>query len=124
MGANSDKVEFEYKKLNDINIRKQKTEERLKQYPDRVPVVLEVGPNTDLDVSLKKNFLIEKTKKCSSFFIEVRKKLKIDKEKALFLITKGYIIKGDQTISEIYDKYKDKEDGILYIHAYGENIFG
>ena len=54
----------------------------------------------------------------------IRKKLKLNKEKAIFFIVNGKnAIVGTQLFSEIYTKFKD-EDGFLYLAYASEDIWG
>ena len=47
------------------------------------------------------------------------------KDSALFLLVSGkHSITGDQSISEIYEKFKDPEDGFLYIAYASELTWG
>ena len=46
-------------------------------------------------------------------------------EEALFLSAKGkYNINGERSINDVYNAYKDKEDGFLYIMYSSELIYG
>ena len=115
---------FEYKDNYDIETRKKKSEELLKKYPNRVPVVLETSPNSHLKKLQKKHYLLPKNRKFFDFHIGVRKLFELSNEQSLFLISNHHILNTDRTIGEIYNLFKDKEDNILYIHIYDEIIYG
>ena len=52
----------------------------------------------------------------------IRKRIEIQQEVAFYLLVNGKnSITGDALLSEIYDKYKDPEDGFLYI-AYASEL--
>ena len=54
----------------------------------------------------------------------IRKKLKLGKESALFFLVNGKkSLTGDDSIQEIYNKYKS-DDGFLYIAYASEEIWG
>lgn len=54
-----------------------------------------------------------------------KKKLKLDdKTKSLFIFCGKALINEDQTLKFIYEKYKDKEDGFLYLIYSDTEIFG
>ena len=55
----------------------------------------------------------------------IRKKIELSKEASLYLLINGKTaITGDCLISEIYEKNKDPEDGILYIVYASELTWG
>ena len=55
----------------------------------------------------------------------IRKKIEIAKEAAFFLLANGkHSITGDTLFSEICEKYKDPEDGFLYIAYASELTWG
>ena len=71
----------------------------------------------------KTKYLISRDFTVSHFSLLLRNKIELNPEEALYLLVKGkYSIIGEARLSDIYEKYTDKEDGFLYI-AYCENIF-
>ena len=51
--------------------------------------------------------------------------MKLPQEEALFLAAKGkYNLVGERSIDEIYNTYKDKEDGFLYIMYSSVLVYG
>ena len=51
--------------------------------------------------------------------------MQLSEGQALFLSAKGkYNITGEKTMGEIYEIFKDKEDGFLYIMYSTELVFG
>ena len=51
--------------------------------------------------------------------------MKLPQEEALFLAAKGkYNLVGASTIASIYNTYKDKEDGFLYIMYSSVIVYG
>ena len=51
--------------------------------------------------------------------------MEIGENEALFFVVKGkYSISGEKTMGQIYNDYKDKEDGFLYITYSSEIFFG
>ena len=55
----------------------------------------------------------------------IRKMMKLKEGDALFLSAKGkYSINGEKTIADLYNHYKDKEDGLLYISYSSLEVFG
>ena len=55
----------------------------------------------------------------------IREKLKINKYDALyFIVDEKYAVTGSELLSELYHKYKDKEDNFLYLNYSEQQIFG
>ena len=55
----------------------------------------------------------------------IRKRIEISQEAAFYLLANGrFSITGDSLLSEIYERYKDPEDGFLYIAYASELTWG
>ena len=55
----------------------------------------------------------------------IRKRIQINQESAFYLLANGKVsITGDSLLNEIYEKYKDPEDGFLYIAYASELTWG
>ena len=55
----------------------------------------------------------------------IRKRIEINKEEAFFLLVNGKTsLSGDANLNDIYERYKDKEDGFLYIAYASELTWG
>ena len=55
----------------------------------------------------------------------LREKLKINFYDAIYLIVdEKYAVTGSELLSELYCKYKDKEDNFLYLTYCEQQIFG
>ncbi len=95
------------------------------QYPNRLPIITETLPNTDINLDRKK-FLVPSDISMGGFLTELRKHTKLRSEEALYIFCGskgGVLVPANQTICEIYEKYKD-EDGFLYMLVALENTFG
>ena len=94
------------------------------KYPDRIPVICEKDPKdhniADID---KKKYLVPADLTVGQFVYVIRKRIKINPEKAIFTFVNGKLPPTSQLMSNIYDENKD-EDGFLYITYSGENTFG
>ena len=67
------------------------------------------------------------TFKVSEVMAIVRKKLQLgrDEHQGMILLADGkHLMKSDASLSEIYQKYVDKEDGFLYIVYALEQVYG
>ncbi|CAK69289.1 unnamed protein product (macronuclear) [Paramecium tetraurelia] len=60
----------------------------------------------------------------SSIFQTLKAKLKINQETTLYLLCNNYILQYEQSIGQVYDKYKNHDDGLLYIKYSSQETFG
>jgi len=114
-----------FKQEKSLEERKKETEKIMKKYDDRLPLIVERSPRTDLPEIDKKKYLVPNDLTIGQFMLTaLRQRLKVTSEKALFIfVGENQIPPTAATIKEVYDKYKD-EDGFLYITYAGENTFG
>ena len=119
-------MEFKFKKeISDVNQRKQKCDKIRKQYPDKIPVIVEKDPRAktlnDID---KTKYLVPCVITVAQFTFMIRKRLQLNESEALFLIAKEkYTISGETNMNDVYQKYSDKEDGYLYITYSSKEIW-
>ncbi len=113
-----------YKKTTTFTERKLKSLNMITQYPDRIPVII------DLNDSFSKKYVLDKNKYLIPFDISlahfasiIRKRLKIDQSKALYFFINNKLFPMTTIISNIYEKEKD-EDDFLYIEISEESTFG
>eukprot|EP00927_Polykrikos_kofoidii_P015788 TRINITY_DN17067_c0_g1_i1.p1 TRINITY_DN17067_c0_g1~~TRINITY_DN17067_c0_g1_i1.p1 ORF type:complete len:129 (+),score=23.39 TRINITY_DN17067_c0_g1_i1:54-440(+) len=101
----------------------------LAKYPDRVPVICERAPRSDLPDIEKKKFLVPGTMLCGEFKYIVHKhinqsvKVSIAADQTIYLFVGGTSPKTGALMAEIYDHYK-AADGFLYITYSAENTLG
>ena len=95
------------------------------KYPDRIPVICEKDPKSKIEAIDKSKFLVPADLTVTQFSYIIRKKLELDKAKALFLlISSKHSPTGESIMSDIYAQFKDVEDGFLYITYTGEETWG
>ena len=117
-------MEFKYKKALNLLNRKEEFNKLKSSLNDKIPIICEKDPKSDIIEMEKTKFLVNPEMNISQFESLIRKKLKLDKESALFFVVNGkHAIIGTQLFYEIYDKYKD-EDVFLYIAYSNELIWG
>ena len=112
-----------FKQINSFSKRKSESTRILNKYPDRIPIICEKDLKNSIQDIDKKKYLVPMDLTLGQFIYIIRKRIKINPEKALFLFINGKIPSTSQLISTIYDENKD-EDGFLYITYSGENTFG
>jgi len=96
----------------------------LQSYHDRVPVIVEKSPNSDIPDIQRKKFLAPAEINISKFQMEIRKHIAIPPEKTIFLYVGNNVLpQQSATMAQIYNQYRD-EDGFLYVVYSGESVFG
>ena len=120
-------MEFKFKQENsDVNQRKQSSDKIKKEFPDKIPVIVEKDPRAktlnDID---KTKYLVPKEISVTQFSFMLRKRLQLKENDAFFLIAKcKYTIMGEYTMDDVYNKYSGKDDGYLYITYTSKEIWG
>ena len=92
------------------------------KYPDRIPIICEKYTVGDPDIDRKK-YLVPDDLSISNFLYVIRKRIKLEPEKALYLFINGKILNGSGLLAQVHEKNKDK-DGFLYVKYTLENTFG
>uniref|UniRef100_A0A7S3U6M3 Autophagy-related protein n=1 Tax=Strombidinopsis acuminata TaxID=141414 RepID=A0A7S3U6M3_9SPIT len=101
----------------------------LAKYPDRIPVICEKAPRSDLPDIEKKKFLVPGTMLCGEFKYIIHKHINqtahasIASDQTIYLFVNSTSPKTGALMSEVYDRYK-ADDGFLYITYSAENTLG
>ncbi|CAJ1348935.1 unnamed protein product [Effrenium voratum] len=113
--------------------RKAEAERILSKYPDRVPVICEKAPRTNLPEIEKKKFLVPGSMLCGEFKYIVQKHIQqaangngLFADQVIYLFStngRNNAMKTGALMSEIYDSHK-ADDGFLYIAYSAENTLG
>ena len=121
-------LEFKFTKENpDAEKRKSECDQIRKQYPDKIPIICEKDPKCkDLADIDKSKYLVSKELSAAQFNFMIRKRIGVKEEASAFylLINGNFNLTGDQSLSEIYERYKSPEDGFLYIVYTSTLIWG
>jgi GABA(A) receptor-associated protein len=99
------------------------------KYPERVPVIINIQ---DLSLKLKKNkLLIPQDYTMSLAICGIRKQFILENYQAIFVFCDNMLVPNSQTIGELYENYKIKnniknydDDQYLYLTLCLENTFG
>jgi len=102
--------------------RKNESELILAKYPNRIPIICERYDKTLPHLDRKK-YLVPEDLIMSNFLYVIRKRLKLDAHKSLYIAINNKIPPLSRSVSTIYDKSRD-EDGFLYIKYCEETTFG
>jgi GABA(A) receptor-associated protein len=106
-----------------INERMMYSKILLNKYPKRIPVIIEKAKEFDIELLDKVKYLIPKELYIREFLCIIRKRIKIDSRKAIFIFINNNLVPMSTTIGELYNSYKN-EDGFLYVKYTIENTFG
>jgi len=113
-----------YKQKNTFEKRIKESENILKKYPNRIPVIVEknaICKNiNDID---KNKYLVPEELTIGQFIFIIRKRLKLSADKALFIFINSKLIPTHTLMKDVYLNEKD-EDNFLYITYASENTFG
>ena len=121
----SKQEKFNFKRDHSLEERQNESNRILREYPNRLPVICEKAPKTDLPAIQKTKYLIPSDMTVSQFAFLIRRNIDLNENSAIYLITskgKGLIL--NQTIMEAYNIHKDKEDGFLYLYYASELTWG
>ena len=113
-----------FKKKYTLERRKVEASRILKRYPTRIPVICERADTSDIALIDKHKYLVPVELIVGQFIFVIRRRLKLDAAKAIFLFVNNQIIPpSNASLGELYEEYKS-EDGFLYMTYSGENTFG
>ncbi len=117
-------MEFKYQKVKTLEERKNEYQKVAQSNPGKIAIICEKSPKSHIVDIEKSKFLIGSDISLNQFSLMIRKRLKMGKEEALFFLVNGKkSLTGDDTMQNIYDKYKS-EDGFLYIAYASEEVWG
>ena len=103
--------------------RKEEADKIIKKYPSRIPVICERSGETNIPLLTKKKYLVPNELSIGQFIHIIRKRLDLDKAKALFMFINNTIPMTSTPMEEIYNNFRN-QDGFLYIKYSSENTFG
>ena len=117
-------MEFKYQKAKSLEERKGEFQNVMHSNPGKIAIICEKAPNSRIVDIEKSKFLVKPDISLSQFSLMIRKRLKMNKEEALFFLVNGKkSLTGDDPMQDIYNKHKN-EDGFLYIAYASEEVWG
>lgn len=119
---NSEKQTFLFKDEFSYENRLTESSRIMSKYHDRIPVIIEKGPNTNIAID-KRKYLVPKDLTIGQLIHVIRKRIKLKPEKALFLFINNMIPPTSTLMHVIYEEHKS-DDNFLYIRYCFENTFG
>ena len=112
----------EFKTKHPLQKRQQESQRILEKYPDRIPIICERMSMNVPQVDRRK-YLCPGDLSLGNFIFVIRKRIKLEPEKALYLFINNKLVPWSTGLATIYHKEKS-EDGFLYINYAGESTFG
>jgi hypothetical protein len=107
------------------HIDREKIENMLVKYPDKIPVVLKIkGDENKIKLSQKK-FLIPNELSVAQFMFTIRKRMTLSHTEAIFVYFNDKdMANQSEILQSVYERYKNPIDKILYVTIATENTFG
>lgn len=126
MNDNKKKDEFEYNEKFTFEQRKSEADMQLRKFPDKIPIVIQQSKTSKIIIpkDFKFKFVFPQEQTFGTFVFEIRKRIMIPPEKALFMFfCNNQIPASTIVMKDLYAKHKD-EDGFLKLYFSEENVFG
>jgi GABA(A) receptor-associated protein len=114
---NSFKEKFSFEQRRDECVR------IIKKYPNRIPVIVEKLDSSGIHELVKKKYLVPKDLSIGQFIYVIRKRIKLEPEKAIYLFVNNSLHPTCKLMSQLYKEQADN-DGFLYSYYSGEECFG
>ena len=96
----------------------------IQKYPDKIPVIVETTyTKSSLPPLDREKFLVPRELTVAQLMYVIRQRIRLEKEKALFLFIRDTLPTSQTLLNEIYAAYSDP-DGFLYCTITGESTFG
>jgi hypothetical protein len=113
---------FKYKNENSLEKRKENFRNIKENHPNEIPIICEKSKDSKINKIIKTRYLLKEEFKFAYFMKLIKAKLELKEDEALFFFIDGkYSLTGQETIKEVYNRYKS-DDGFLYV-LYGEEKF-
>ena len=119
--------DFAFRRENpDVDYRKNECQKIFDNYPNKLPIICEKDPKCKNMQELDKTkFLVPQDMLVSQFMQLLRTKIQLADKQAFFLVVEGnHSIAGDNSLLDVYHKFKNKEDNFLYIMYSSEEAWG
>lgn len=111
-----------FKDKYDFEKRYNESQSIIEKYPNRIPIIVERF-NINLPEIDRKKYLAPADLSIGNFMYVIRKRLKMEAEKSLFLFFNEKLLPVSENLGYAYDNCKD-DDGFLYVKYCEETTFG
>jgi GABA(A) receptor-associated protein len=105
--------------------RKKEADKILEKYPHRIPCIVERAESSKNSIALidKTKYLVPDDMTFGQFIFTVRKRLKLEKEQAIFLYVNNLLPPTTMTMSQVYEEHKDESNFLMITYA-AESSYG
>lgn len=112
-----------FQESTELEKRIEESSKVLQKYQDRVPIIVEPKEKTQLPDLDKHKYLVPKEMTVGQFLYVIRRRLKLKKDKAIFVFVDNKLPMTSELIETLYGRHKN-EDGFMYMVYAGESTFG
>jgi|UniRef100_A0A6C0CZ71 GABA(A) receptor-associated protein len=110
------KVPFEKRHEDALRIKE--------KFPERIPIIIDLHKSSSTLPPLdKRKYLVTRDLTVGQFIYILRKRMKLNPEKAIFLFVNNTIPPTSEMVSEIYREHMDL-DNFLYFTLSSESVYG
>ncbi|XP_072169157.1 gamma-aminobutyric acid receptor-associated protein-like 2 [Diadema setosum] len=117
------KMKWDFKEEHTEDHRTSESSKIRSKYPDRIPVIVQKAPKSQIPDIDKRKFLVPADITVAQFMWIIRKRIQLPAEKAIFLFVDRVLPVSSSTMGSVYQDHRDA-DGFLYVAYSGENTFG
>ena len=97
----------------------------MNKYPDRIPVLITRNQHSNNTPEIdKQKYLVPIDLTMGQLMFVIRRRLKLNSEKGLFLFVDSAVVCNSELVSTVYYRSHDPEDGFLHAVYSCENVFG
>jgi len=111
-------------KKKPLNERKLDVINMMTKFPGKIPIILEKYSSSQTIIMDKEKYLVPGELTIGEVLYIFRKRIKLESTQALFVFFNTDMVNTSMTLKQVYDKYKNEDDGMLYATYGGENTFG
>jgi len=113
----------QFKKQHIFDKRLSESKRIIEKYPTKIPIIVEKQNKSDVPDIDKQKYLVPNDLTMGQFVYVIRRRLKLDPEKAIFIFINNILPPTSAFVQQVYEEHKD-DDGFLYVTYSGENSFG
>jgi GABA(A) receptor-associated protein len=115
-------MDSKFKKNTSLELRTAEAIRIKNKYPDKLPIIVELFGNCEFTLD-KYKYLVPSDLTVGQFMYIIRKKIKLESAKALFMFINNKLSSTNQLMDTIYNTEKDT-DGFLYVFISEEQTYG
>ncbi len=121
-----------YRSEKKLSERVSESNRILARYPNYIPVIVETSEKEIAKNLTKNKYLVPYDVSVSHLMINIRKNLKVDSKKAIFIFCNNMLVNGTESMNVLYERYRnslkkndpENADKFMYVVVNYENTFG